>query len=71
VRHAVARDHEARAPDEHKDDGHCGDERSIGRDELVVDAAGNSTIPVEDFAVALLDDAERPKHPRMRFTVAY
>jgi uncharacterized protein len=43
----------------------------LGRDELLVDATGNSTISVEDFAVALLDEAERPKHPRMRFTVAY
>ncbi|HEU4948179.1 MAG TPA: NAD(P)H-binding protein [Kribbella sp.] len=43
----------------------------LGADELLVDAEGNSTISLEDLAVALLDEAERPKHHRTRFTVAY
>jgi len=43
----------------------------LGTDELLVDAEGNSTISMEDLAVALLDEAERPKHHRTRFTVAY
>lgn len=43
----------------------------LGSDTLVVDAAGNSAISMEDFAVALLDEAEAPKHNRTRFTVAY
>ncbi|GAA3556501.1 NAD(P)-dependent oxidoreductase [Nonomuraea rosea] len=43
----------------------------IGADELLVDAAGRSAISMEDFAVALLDEAERPRHHRVRFTVAY
>ncbi|WP_043632498.1 NAD(P)-dependent oxidoreductase [Nonomuraea candida] len=43
----------------------------IGADELLVDAAGRSAISMEDFAVALLDEAERPRHRRVRFTVAY
>ncbi|UUP18365.1 NAD(P)-dependent oxidoreductase [Nitratireductor thuwali] len=42
-----------------------------GGDELLVDAAGTSTISMEDLAVALLDEAEEPKHRRARFTVAY
>jgi putative NADH-flavin reductase len=42
----------------------------IGRDELLFDSDGNSTISIEDFAVALLDEAESPKHGRARFTVA-
>jgi uncharacterized protein len=42
----------------------------LGGDELLVDAAGNSTISVED-PVALLDEAEQPRHGRARFTVAY
>ena len=42
----------------------------LGRDELLVDAAGHSSISSEDLAVALLDEAERPRHRRMRFTVA-
>ncbi|MBU3060207.1 NAD(P)H-binding protein [Nocardia sp. NEAU-G5] len=43
----------------------------IGSDELLSDADGNSFISMEDFAVALLDEAERPKHHRTRFTVGY
>lgn len=43
----------------------------LGADELLVDAEGNSKISMEDLAVALLDEAERPKHHRTRFTVAY
>ncbi|MFI0357508.1 NAD(P)-dependent oxidoreductase [Actinomadura sp. 9N407] len=43
----------------------------LGADELVVDADGNSAISMEDFAVALLDEAERPKHHRTRFTVGW
>jgi uncharacterized protein len=43
----------------------------LGSDELLVDADGNSRISHEDLAVALLDEAERPRHHRTRFTVAY
>lgn len=43
----------------------------LGRDELVVDAQGESRISFEDFAVALLDEAEQPRHSQTRFTVAY
>ncbi|MGL4285564.1 MAG: NAD(P)-dependent oxidoreductase [Phreatobacter sp.] len=43
----------------------------LGKDELLVDAAGHSAISMEDLAVALLDEAERPAHRRTRFTVAY
>jgi putative NADH-flavin reductase len=43
----------------------------LGAGELLVDAAGRSAISMEDFAVALLDEAERPRHRRVRFTVAY
>ncbi|WP_316525837.1 NAD(P)-dependent oxidoreductase [Kitasatospora brasiliensis] len=43
----------------------------LGRDELLVDAEGNSAISMEDLAVALLDEAERPVHRRARFTAAY
>ncbi|MEH6593405.1 MAG: NAD(P)H-binding protein [Halioglobus sp.] len=42
-----------------------------GTDKLLLDAQGNSTISMEDLAVALVDEAERPKHHRTRFTVAY
>ncbi|MFC9789669.1 NAD(P)-dependent oxidoreductase [Rhodococcus sp. NPDC127528] len=43
----------------------------LGTDDLLVDADGASVISVEDLAVALLDEAERPKHHRARFTAAY
>lgn len=43
----------------------------VGHDELVVDGAGRSRISVEDLAVALLDEAERPWFHRTRFTVGY
>lgn len=43
----------------------------LGRDELLVDGAGSSAVSMEDLAVALLDEAERPGHRRARFTVAY
>ena len=43
----------------------------LGTDELLIDAEGISKISMEDAAVVLLDEAERPRHHRTRFTVAY
>ncbi|MEV4440906.1 NAD(P)H-binding protein [Streptomyces sp. NPDC049577] len=43
----------------------------LGGGELLLDADGTSAISMEDLAVALLDEAERPQHRRERFTVAY
>ncbi|MFT5357742.1 MAG: hypothetical protein ACI9KE_004979 [Polyangiales bacterium] len=43
----------------------------LGTDELLLDSEGTSRISMVDLAVALLDEAERPKHHRMRFTAAY
>jgi putative NADH-flavin reductase len=43
----------------------------LGKDNPVFDAEGNSAISVSDLAVAILDEAEAPKHTRERFTVAY
>jgi prolipoprotein diacylglyceryl transferase len=45
-------------------------EYRTGEDRLLVDDEGNSTISMEDFAVALLDEAESADHVRRRFTVA-
>jgi uncharacterized protein len=42
----------------------------IGSDQLVTDADGVSWISTEDYAVALLDEVERPAHVGRRFTVA-
>lgn len=42
-----------------------------GLDNPVFDENNHSTISVEDLAVAILDEAENPKHLRVRFTVGY
>jgi putative NADH-flavin reductase len=41
------------------------------KDELLVAADGESRISTEDFAIALVDELEQPKHSRQRFTVGY
>lgn len=43
----------------------------LGEDRLVVDAAGESHISAEDYAIALVDELERPAHSRRRFTIGY
>jgi putative NADH-flavin reductase len=43
----------------------------IGGDTLLTDAAGQSRISAEDYAVAVLDELEKPAHIRQRITVAY
>jgi len=43
----------------------------LGKDQLLVDTDGKSHISFEDFAVALVDEIERPQHSRQRFTVGY
>jgi putative NADH-flavin reductase len=40
-------------------------------DQLIVDAQGNSRISAEDFAVAVVDEIEKPKFDGKRFTVGY
>ena len=43
----------------------------LGRDHLLEDDKGKSEISREDFAIAILDEIEKPKHIRQRFTAAY
>jgi putative NADH-flavin reductase len=43
----------------------------LGKDSLLVAANGSSAISMEDFAIALVDELEQPKHSRQRFTVGY
>jgi len=43
----------------------------LGNDELVLDGNGESSISMEDYAVAVVDEAERGQHVGRRFTVAY
>lgn len=43
----------------------------IGKDDLVVDENGESRISMEDYAVAVLDEIENPRHVRERFAVGH
>ncbi len=43
----------------------------LGNDQLLFDKAGKSSISLEDYAIALVDELERPRHIRARFTVGY
>jgi putative NADH-flavin reductase len=43
----------------------------IGGDQMLKDANGRSMISMEDFAVAVIDEAENSSHVGTRFSVAY
>lgn len=43
----------------------------LGGDQLLTAADGKSHISYEDYAIALLDEIENPRHIRQRFTVGY
>jgi uncharacterized protein len=43
----------------------------LGRDQLISDAQGKSSISYDDYAIALVDELERPQHVRARFTIGY
>ena len=43
----------------------------LGKDQLLVDGNGQSRISAEDYAIALVDELEKPAHSRQRFTVGY
>jgi uncharacterized protein len=43
----------------------------LGGDRLLVAADGTSSISMEDFAIAMADEIEHPRHSRRRFTVGY
>lgn len=43
----------------------------LGTDELIADEAHNSRISMEDYAVALVDELEQPRHHRQRFSIGY
>ena len=42
-----------------------------GGDSLLADATGKSWISMEDYAIAMVDEIEKPAHSRRRFTVGY
>jgi putative NADH-flavin reductase len=43
----------------------------VGGDQLIVGENGKSEISMEDYAVAMLDEVEKPRYERQRFTVGY
>jgi putative NADH-flavin reductase len=43
----------------------------LGKDDLITDKDGNSNISVEDYAMAMIDELEKPKHHQERFTIGY
>ena len=43
----------------------------LGKDELIADVQQQSQISMEDYAIALVDEVEAPKHRRERFAVGY
>lgn len=43
----------------------------LGKNELIMDAQGVSRISMEDYAIALVNELEEPKHEGERFTIGY
>jgi putative NADH-flavin reductase len=43
----------------------------LGTEQIVTDANGRSAISMEDYAVAMLDEIEKPQFVNKRFTVGY
>jgi uncharacterized protein len=43
----------------------------LGKDQLLKDAKGESRISVQDYAMAMIDEVEKPTYIRQRFTVGY
>ncbi len=43
----------------------------LGLDEALFETSGKSSISIEDYAIAMIDELENPQHTRTRFTVGY
>jgi uncharacterized protein len=43
----------------------------LGTDHMLTDKEGNSRISTADYAMAMIDEVEKPRHIRQRFTVGY
>lgn len=43
----------------------------LGGDDIILDAEGKNHISFEDYAIALVDELEKPVHERSRFTIGY
>ena len=43
----------------------------LGNNSLITDEKGNSAVSYEDYAIAMLDEAEKPKNIRKQMTIGY
>jgi putative NADH-flavin reductase len=43
----------------------------LGGDQLLMDGEGRSRISMEDYAIAVVDEIETPRHVKARFTIGY
>jgi uncharacterized protein len=43
----------------------------LGKDDVILNQAGEGDISVEDYAVAMIDELEKPAHHFERFTIGY
>ncbi len=43
----------------------------LGKDDLIVNEKGESKISVQDYAKAMIDELENPRHHQERFTIGY
>ena len=43
----------------------------LGKDDLIVNAKGESKISIQDYAKAMIDEFEKPQHHHERFTIGY
>jgi len=59
------------SPPMHLDPGERTGRYRIGGDALLTDTEGNSMISVRDYAVAMIDELEQPRHGQRRLSVAY
>ena len=59
------------APSANMQPGERTEKFRLGKDHLLTDTNGESWISVQDYAVAMIDELEKPAHIRQRFTVGY
>jgi uncharacterized protein len=59
------------SPAHHLEPGQRTGKFRLGLDQMIIGADGQSRIFIEDFAVAMLDEVETPKHIGQRFTLGY
>lgn len=59
------------APAAYFDPGERTGKFRLGTDDLISDEKGESRISMEDYAIALVDELEKPAHHKQRFTVGY